>query len=114
MNSAIAHSRRTTSPGISHLFYNDYTRLAGVGPLGAPFFDPSIPAVLIPIELENNRAGDTYGAELSASYRLNPDWEISGAYTLLQMDILTGEQTSDRRSQPNQSSLRPLGLESSE
>jgi iron complex outermembrane receptor protein len=71
------------------LFYNDYTRLTGFGATGAPFFDPSIPAVLIPTELTNSRAGDTYGAELSASYRLAPDWEISGAYTFLQMDVLT-------------------------
>jgi len=83
------------------LFYNDYTRLVGVGPLGAPFFDPSIPAVVIPIELANNRTGDTFGAELSASYRLNPDWEISGAYTLLQMEVFTGNQIPIEGVSPN-------------
>jgi iron complex outermembrane receptor protein len=72
------------------LFYNDYSRLIEIGPPGAPFFDPTIPAVLIPIEFTNDGAGDTYGAELSGSYRVNLDWEISGAYTLLQMDVSRG------------------------
>ena len=40
-------------------------------------------------------------AELSATYELNPDWEISGAYTLLQMDILDAADVPIDGASPN-------------
>jgi iron complex outermembrane receptor protein len=68
------------------LFYNDYSNLIGVVPQGPPFFDPSV-GVIIPLAYANALSGDTYGAELASTYRVDPRWEVTGAYTLLYMDI---------------------------
>jgi iron complex outermembrane receptor protein len=68
------------------VFYNDYTDLINVAPNGAPFFDPGL-GVVVPLEFANVLAGETYGAELASTYRVGPQWELTGAYTLLYMDI---------------------------
>jgi iron complex outermembrane receptor protein len=69
------------------LFYNDYTDLTGTQPNGAPFFDPTIPAFVVPLTLANNASADTYGGELVSTYQVNDDWLITGCYSLLYMDV---------------------------
>jgi iron complex outermembrane recepter protein len=68
-------------------FYNIYENLIGVAPSGAPFFDPSLGAVIIPLEFGNDLSANTYGAELASTYRINPRWELTGSYTLLFLDV---------------------------
>lgn len=89
------------------LFYNDYHNLLGVESAGAPFFDPSLGALIIPTTWQNSLAGDTYGAELASTLQLNDRWEITGAYTLLYMDIHAPEGNLIQGSSPhNQVYLR--------
>ena len=89
------------------MFYNDYTDLIGIESAGAPFFDPTIGGIIIPTRFANSLAGDTYGAELASTMRMNPRWEITGAYTLLYMDIHAPEGNLIEGSSPhNQVYLR--------
>jgi iron complex outermembrane recepter protein len=83
------------------LFYNDYSDLIGVVPDGAPFFDPTIGGVIIPTTFANSLSGETYGAELAASWRIRPQWELAGAYTLLYMDIHAPEGNLIQGSSPH-------------
>ena len=69
------------------VFYNDYDNLFTTIPGGAPFFDPGIGAVIIPVTFANALSADTYGAELASTYRINCRWELSGAYTLFYADF---------------------------
>ena len=82
-------------------FYNHYDDLIGIVPGGSPFFDPGLFAVIVPLEFANSLTADTYGGELTATYRVNPKWELSGAYSLLYMDVhaAAGDLTQD--SSPN-------------
>ena len=93
------------------LFFNDYTRLIGFSPPGAPFFDPSIPAVLIPVELANNprrrHLRSRAVGQLPPQPRLGNQRRI---YASADGHRDRGPDP-DRRSQPQQPSLRPLGLE---
>jgi iron complex outermembrane receptor protein len=89
------------------LFYNDYSDLIGTQPTGPPFFDPSIPAVIVPLTLGNNATADTYGAELASSYQVREDWQLTGSYTLLLMDVHAGAADVTQGSSPrNQAYLR--------
>ena len=83
------------------LFYNNYTNLFGIVPDGAPYFDPSIGGTIIPTTFANALSGDTYGAELAANLRINRRWELSGAYTLLYMDIHSPEGNFIQGSSPH-------------
>lgn len=82
------------------LYYNDYRDLIGTASTGPPFFDPSV-GTIIPIEFANTATGDTYGAELASTYRFSPQWEVTGAYTLLYMDIHAPEGDFDQGSSPH-------------
>jgi iron complex outermembrane recepter protein len=83
------------------LFYNNYKNLIGTASTGAPFFDPGLNATIIPLEFANTFSADTYGAELSSTYQINPDWQLSGSYTLLYMDVHAGADDITQGSSPN-------------
>jgi iron complex outermembrane receptor protein len=88
-------------------FYNNYTDLSGPVAIGAPFFDPTIPAVIVPQTLDNTLGADSYGAELATTLQMNPDWRLSGAYTLLYIDMHAGPTDFTEGSNPhNQASVR--------
>jgi iron complex outermembrane recepter protein len=88
-------------------FYNNYTDLSSVFAAGAPFFDPTLGAVVVPQLLGNVLGADTYGAELASTLMVNDDWRLSGAYTLLYMDVHAGPTDLTQRSSPhNQANLR--------
>jgi iron complex outermembrane recepter protein len=89
-------------------FYNDYTDLSGPTAAGFPFFDPGLGALVVPQTLDNILSADTYGAELSSTLMLNPDWRLSGAYTLLYLDVHTAAATdiTEGASPHNQANLR--------
>jgi iron complex outermembrane recepter protein len=88
-------------------FYNNYTDLSGPAPIGAPFFDPTLGALIVPQALFNALSADTYGAELASTYMMNEDWRLSGAYTLLYIDMHAGATDTTEGSSPhNQANLR--------
>lgn len=60
--------------GSVSLFFNQYDDLRGIG-TSTPFM------------IDNNLEGETYGAELSATYQLLDWWRWRAGYTLLQEDI---------------------------
>lgn len=68
-------------------FYNDYRDLITTNPAGAPFVDPSLGGVVVPLVFTNSSSADTYGIELASTYRINPSWELIGSYSLLYMDV---------------------------
>ncbi|HLH56905.1 MAG TPA: TonB-dependent receptor [Verrucomicrobiae bacterium] len=65
-------------------FYNKYTDLIVTEP-GAPILEtsPLPPHLLVPSQSLNAAAGQTYGAELSARWRVTEDWNIVGSYSWL-------------------------------
>jgi iron complex outermembrane receptor protein len=88
-------------------FYNNYTDLTGPVAAGFPFFDPALGALVVPQTLTNVVGADTYGAELASTLQMNPDWRLSGAYTLLYMDVHAGPTDLTEGSNPhNQANLR--------
>jgi iron complex outermembrane receptor protein len=68
-------------------FYNHYDDLNGISLIGAPFFDPTVPGVIVPLTLANVNAADTYGAELACTYDVREDWQITGAYSYIFIDM---------------------------
>jgi iron complex outermembrane receptor protein len=68
-------------------FYNNYDDLSTVTPIGGPFFDPSIPALVLPISFANLSGADTYGAELACTVDMREDWRITGSYSYLYLDM---------------------------
>jgi iron complex outermembrane receptor protein len=68
-------------------FYNNYQNVVAVSPAGAEFFDPGLGALVIPLAYSNSASADSYGFELASTYRVNPQWELSGSYSLLYLDV---------------------------
>jgi iron complex outermembrane receptor protein len=83
------------------LFYNQYDDLVSTPIAGAPFLDFSIPAVIVPLTLGNGFSGDTYGAELASTWVVRPDWTLTGAYSLLYIDIQNGVGEGTEGSSPH-------------
>ena len=73
------------------LFYNDYNDLFASS-AGSVVFQP--PAFLLLQDSINGMDGETYGVELSANYKINPNWNLHGSYTFLQMQLHAGSNTS--------------------
>jgi len=68
-------------------FYNNYKNLS-TSVSGAPYFTTSSPPLLIaPQYLGNAAGGETYGTELSASYRVSSLLTFRGGYSLLRMQL---------------------------
>ena len=61
-------------------FYNDYRDLK------VRVAQPARGA-LIPVVPGNVMAGETYGAEVAATWQVTPKWRLYGAYTCLQMQL---------------------------
>jgi iron complex outermembrane receptor protein len=69
------------------LFVNNYQDVHTSEP-GVPFLvlDP-VPHLVLPLSPGNNLAGDTYGAEIAASWKPTDWWQLNCGYTLLQMHL---------------------------
>ncbi len=65
------------------LFYNDYDRLSIPVP-GMP--TPGFPFVL-PFGFDNELRGETYGAELEATWQAASWWRLKGSYTFLEAQL---------------------------
>jgi iron complex outermembrane recepter protein len=69
------------------VFYNYYNDLRG-GVNGAPAFMPApVPHLLIPVQLNNGIFGETYGAEIAATWKVTPIWRLSGSYSWLDVQL---------------------------
>jgi iron complex outermembrane recepter protein len=67
------------------VFYNDYHNLVGSTVVGPPFFSP--PGFFVPLTVVNDHGGETYGLELTSTWKPRCDWELFGAYTYLQLNL---------------------------
>jgi iron complex outermembrane receptor protein len=69
------------------VFTNSYQRMIGAV-AGDPYFVLAMnPYIVQPMTLTNAQAGCVYGAELAATYAIQPTWRLRGAYTYLLMDL---------------------------
>ena len=59
-------------------YYNDYTNLRSVEPVGAGPF---------PFRLENKLEGNSYGGAIAAKWRATHWWEVVGSVSVLQLDV---------------------------
>jgi iron complex outermembrane receptor protein len=91
-------------------FFNNYDSLRSVEP-GVPTFEPApSPAhALVPLTLENELKGRTFGAELAALWQIIDGWRIQGSYTFLKMALSpkrgsldTNSELSERADPANQ------------
>jgi iron complex outermembrane receptor protein len=99
-------------------FYNEYDTLSATES-GTPSLEISStpPYVAVPVFSTNNNYGETYGVEVVADWRALDWWRLQAAYTCLQMQIRSKEDSVDflaeaeeaRESSPgHQFSLRSL------
>ena len=72
-------------------YYNDYTDLRSTT-TNAPIvsFSP-LPQVVIPLFLENDSAGRTYGAELLSDVRVTESWRVRASYSYLNFTTNLGD-----------------------
>ncbi|MDB6066030.1 MAG: TonB-dependent receptor, plug [Pedosphaera sp.] len=69
-------------------FYTVYDSLESIQPSGAPFFVVApMPHLVVPESFGNGLSGETYGAELSAQWRVTEYWKLAGSYSLLHMHL---------------------------
>lgn len=74
------------------VFYNFYNDLRG-GVNGTPVFQPAPqPHLLVPVALNNGIFGETFGAEVAATWKVTPIWRLMGSYSWLNVELhhLTG------------------------
>ena len=60
------------------VFYNHYDDLRSVGPT---------PVTVLPLTIENNLEGDTYGFELTSTFEVSKSWRLHAGYTFLHSDL---------------------------
>jgi iron complex outermembrane receptor protein len=76
-------------------FYNDYTRLRSLDPL--PPISPFLPPPVHPSIVGNALTGESYGAELAATWEAIPDtWRLKSGYSYLQVNIHRGTSPDQR------------------
>ncbi|MBI2949119.1 MAG: TonB-dependent receptor [Verrucomicrobia bacterium] len=70
-------------------FYNDYDRLYNVVTLQPELrFSPSgEPYLYLPITIDNNLFGETYGAEMTATWQPLDSWKLRASYSFLRMNL---------------------------
>ncbi len=68
-------------------FYNVYDNILGAAiGLAQPETTP-VPHVLVPLNLANNQAGETYGAEVSVQWKPVDRWRLTANYSWLHMEM---------------------------
>lgn len=69
------------------VFYNFYNDLRG-GTNGTPIFMPAPqPHLLVPVALNNGIFGETFGAEIAATWKVTPIWRLTGSYSWLDVQL---------------------------
>lgn len=76
-------------------FYNRYDDFVGQT-IGAPVFDPSIPAAVLPLTFNNEDTAKTYGFECMAGAKLSDRWRVYGAYSFLRILLDQGTAIEGR------------------
>src|SRR5258708_30297070 len=69
-------------------YYNDYDGIRSEEQVNAP--SP------IPLAFGNGQRGESYGVELTGSYRVTDFWRLSAGYTELQIHVWPGPGTTDK------------------
>lgn len=85
------------------VFYNDYDHLRS---LEITSFSPGPPPT-VSAYLANNLYGDTYGTELSATWRVTDRWRLQPAYTFLKMNLHAHAGSTDTSSAPETEGENP-------
>ncbi len=77
-------------------FYNDYDNLRTLEP-GLPFREtsPAPPHLVIPFTGSNKMDGDVYGVEIATNFKPVDWWNLSAAYTYLQIQLHIDEDSGD-------------------
>jgi len=89
------------------LFYNHYSDGTTTVPAGTPYLDLGVPAFVIPMTFGNTDEADTYGAELASTFQVHEDWQLTGSYSLLYLDVHAPPGDITQRSSPhNQAYVR--------
>ena len=84
-------------------FFNIYSDLRTLS-AGSPFVsgNPAPPHVVIPLTVNNNLEGETYGVELAASWQPLDNWRLNAGYTFLYMSLRNGLPINDATLQPGE------------
>ena len=64
-------------------YINDYHKLIGPGPIGAPVVQP--PGVFLPSMQDNITRALSYGCETTATFQLTEDWRLFASYSLFEV-----------------------------
>ena len=70
-------------------FFNQYRKLR-TGTAGLPTIDPMTGLLVIRQVIQNGASADTYGFELSGTWKVTRKWTLRGAYSYLRMDVDAG------------------------
>lgn len=70
----------------STVFYNIYDRIQGAQFLGLPGYDARYGGLIWNGETGNLKHVNSYGAEISANYKIQPDWRLQVSYSNIQID----------------------------
>ncbi len=83
-------------------FYNRYADMTSTVP-GAPRLEiaPGPPHLLVPLYFGNLLRGDTYGGEMSAKWRVTPNWDLAAGYSLLRGKLVGDNPALTLTPQPN-------------
>ena len=102
-----AQPSRTFSLDIA-TFFNSYDHLRS-REVGAPFFqpDPDPARIVIPLTWGNGLYGSTYGAEVSADWKVSDRWTLSPGYAFLEMHLHTYAWSTDTDSTLNTQGSSP-------
>ena len=78
-------------------FYNDYDNLRNTEFSSVSFFPPP---PTVSTYLANNMKGDTYGAEVSATWTVTERWRLQPAYSFLKMNLHVNPNSTDTTTVP--------------
>jgi iron complex outermembrane receptor protein len=78
-------------------FYNNHHDLFDEEITGGAFLEdnPSPPHYLLPAQFGNGLLGTTKGFEIAPEWKMTSYWQLSGSYSLLQMDIRPAPHSAD-------------------
>ena len=68
------------------LFYNSYDRLFTTQS-GTSYVDAMTGALTLPVDRSNAGSGETYGAEITATWQIAEWWRLTGSYSYLKMNL---------------------------
>lgn len=73
-------------------YYNNYEKLVSIETSPPALPTPSQPYLLVTNTLRNNQKGETWGAELTADWRVMDFWRLAGAYSYMNASDNAGQK----------------------